>query len=73
MADQHVVKRPDGWAVLGAGNGRDTSHHDTQREAIDAAKDIAQRKGADVVVHDRNGLIREKNTYGKEDRHPPKG
>ena len=35
--NQHVVKRDDGWAVRGAGNQRDTSHHRTQSEAERAA------------------------------------
>ena len=37
--NQHVVKRDDGWAVRGAGNQRDTSHHRTQSEAERAARD----------------------------------
>ena len=47
--NQHVVKRDDGWAVRGAGNQRDTSHHRTQSEAERAARDIAinQRHGGE--------------------------
>ncbi len=32
--NQHVVRREDGWAVLGAGNNRDTARYGTQAEAI---------------------------------------
>ena len=28
--NQHVVRREDGWAVLGAGNSRDTARYGTQ-------------------------------------------
>jgi uncharacterized protein YdaT len=70
--NQHVTKRDDGWAVKGAGNGRATKVHDTQREAIDHARDIAKRSGSEVVIHGRDGLIRAKDSYGN-DPYPPKG
>jgi len=73
VANQHVVKRPDGWAVRGEGNSKDTSHHDTQAEAQRAAKGIAQNQGGDVITHGRDGKIRERDTYGKDDHFPPKG
>lgn len=69
--NQHVVRRPDGWAVRGEGNSRDTSHHTTQQVAIDAAREIAQRQGADVVIHGRDGRIRDRDSYGS-DPFPPR-
>lgn len=68
---QHVVRREDGWAVRGEGNERDTSHHDTQSEAIEAAREIAINQGSEVVIHDRHGQIRDKDSYGT-DPHPPR-
>ena len=47
--NQHVVKRDDGWAVRGAGNQRDTSHHRTQSEAERAARDIAINQRSETV------------------------
>jgi hypothetical protein len=73
MSNQHVVERSDGWGVRGEGNSRDTSHHNTQADAIRAARDIAQNQGGDVMIHDRHGKIRERNTYGKPDPFPPRG
>lgn len=73
MANQHVVKRDDGWAVRKEGAGRDTGVHDTQAEAIKEAKSIATNQGGDVIIHDRHGQIRDRDTYGKVDHHPPKG
>ena len=70
--NQHVVKRDDGWAVKGAGNSRDTSRHETQSDAFNAARDIAKNQGSEVFIHGTNGRIRERNTYGK-DPYPPKG
>lgn len=70
--NQHVVKHSDGWAVKGAGNEKATKVTSTQAEAIKVAKQIAVNQGSELLIHGKNGRIREKNTYG-EDSHPPKG
>jgi uncharacterized protein YdaT len=70
--NQHVVRRENGWGVRGEGNSRDSVQIGTQREAIDAARQIAQNNGSDVVIRGRDGKIRERNSYGN-DPHPPKG
>lgn len=67
---QHVVPRDQGWAVRGEGNTRDTSHHGTQRDAIEAARDIAQSQKTEVVIHGRDGRIRDADSYGN-DPNPP--
>lgn len=73
MANQHVVQRKDGtWAVRGENNTKDTSKHDTQRQAIDKAKEIAINKKSEVIIHGTDGKIRERNSYGN-DPYPPKG
>ncbi|MFB6247410.1 MAG: DUF2188 domain-containing protein [Salinibacter sp.] len=73
MANQHVVRRNGEWAVRGEGNSRDTSQHDTQGEAIDAARDVAENQGGDVVIHNRGGKFRERHTYGKRDPESSEG
>lgn len=70
--NQHVVKRPNGWAVRGENNSRDTSHHRTQEEARQAAREIAKNQQSEVVIHRPNGQIRDKDSYGN-DPCPPKG
>ncbi len=70
--NQHVVQREEGWAVRGAGNKRDTSHHPTQAAAIDAARDIARNQQSELVIHDREGKFRDRNSYGN-DPFPTKG
>jgi hypothetical protein len=69
--NQHVVGRDSGWAVRGEGNSRDTSHHPTQREAASAARDIAINQRSEVVIHGRDGRIRDKDSFGN-DPCPPK-
>jgi len=70
--NQHVVPRANEWAVRGAGNSRDTSHHSTQAEAERAARGIAINQKSEVLIHGENGRIRERNSYGN-DPFPPKG
>lgn len=70
--NQHVVPHESGWAVKGAGNQKASSIHSTQAEAIDAARQAAIRQKSEMLIHGRNGQIRERNTYG-DDPYPPKG
>ena len=71
MPNQHVVKREDGWAVRGESALKDTSHHETQQAAIERAREIAIQQQSEVVIHGRDGKIRDKDSYGN-DPHPPK-
>ena len=70
--NQHVVPAGDQWGVRGEGNERLTSRHNTQRQAADAARDIARREQSEVVIHRPDGRIRDRDSYGN-DPHPPKG
>ena len=70
--NQHVIPHQDGWAVKGASNQRVTSVHNTQQQAINAARGIARNQRAELVIHRPNGRIRDKDSYGN-DSFPPKG
>ena len=71
--NQHVVPRPGGrWAVKPAGASRASATHDTQKEAITQARSVARDQRTELLVHGRDGTIRERNTYGR-DPYPPKG
>lgn len=71
--NQHVVKGKNGsWAVKGEGNSKSTSCHNTQAEAIGRAKEIAIKQKSEVVIHGKDGKIRDRNSYGN-DPYPPKG
>ena len=67
----HVVLRNDGWAVRSEGRSRATSIHSSQREAIESARKLAQQTGTTVVIHGRDGRIKERDSY-KSDPRPPK-
>lgn len=70
--DQHVVPHADGWAVKGAGNEKATAVCNTQIEAIDRARSIAQNQRSELLIHGRDGRIRARDSFGN-DPFPPKG
>lgn len=70
--NQHVTKHEDGWQVKGAGNSKATRVVDTQKEAQSIAREIAKNQQSEVVIHGRDGRIREKDSYGN-DPYPPRG
>ncbi|SEQ90148.1 DUF2188 domain-containing protein [Sphingobium sp. YR768] len=69
---QHVVPGPRGWSVKKTGSVRASSTHSTQEEAIAAAVKIARNQKTVLYIHDRDGRIRERNSY-MGDIHPAIG
>lgn len=67
----HVVPRNEGWAVRREGASRPTSVHQTQRDAVDAAREIARSRHGELIIHGRDGRIRDRDSYGS-DPMPPK-
>ncbi|MBI4295355.1 MAG: DUF2188 domain-containing protein [Chloroflexi bacterium] len=73
--ERHVVPNPKGgWNVENPEGSRSSSHHDTQAEAEARAKEILARNGGgEVVIHDREGKIRDSDTvHPGNDPFPPK-
>ena len=73
--DRYVVKHPDGWAVKAGQAERASSIHDTQADAIAAAKATVKRiGGGEVRIQDRNGKWRDSDTMPDgNDPFPPRG
>lgn len=73
--DRTVSKRPDGsWANKKDGTSRAGSLHDTQREAIDAAREmLINSGGGELKVKGVGGTIRSKDTIAPgNDPNPPR-
>jgi len=71
--NQHVTPHKNGGLqVKGAGNSKATKITKTQTEAISIAKGIAKSNKSELLIHNKSGRIREKNSYGN-DSFPPKG
>jgi len=64
--NQHVVPHQDGWAVKGEGNSKATKVTDTQTEATKIAREIAKNQESELLVHGRDGQIRQRDSYGND-------
>lgn len=73
--DRHAVPDSEGgWNVEKPGGARASAHTDTQQQAIDRAREIVHNAGGgEVVIHGRDGKIRDKDTIAPgNDPNPPK-
>ena len=73
--DRYVVNHPDGWAVRKPHSRRPSGVFDTQREAIDRAREIVGNNGGgEVRIQGRDGHWRDSDTVPPgNDPFPPKG
>ena len=69
---QLVVPRNGKWAVRKSGSTRVSRYFKTQGEAIDAAREIAEREKTVLYIYGSDGRIRERNSY-ENDPFPPEG
>lgn len=72
--DRNVFKKGDKWVNKRQDATRASSLHDTQQEAIAAAKDmLGNQGGGEVSIHNVKGTIRRKNTVAPgNDPFPPR-
>jgi hypothetical protein len=64
QGDVHVVRdNSSGWQVRIEGTARPRSTHKTQTEAAKAGRDIARKNKSELLVHGRDGKIRERSTF----------
>ena len=61
--DVHVATQGDKWAVKEEGSRQASSTHRTQSAAITAGRTQAKRNRSELLVHGRNGKIRERRTF----------
>ena len=70
--NQHVVPTRGRWGIKGEGNSRLTSTFDRQSDAIAAARQISRNQSSELIIHGRDGQIRERDSHGN-DPFPPRG
>lgn len=68
----HVVPHHGGWAIRREHSERVSTIVSTQREAQEQAREVARRDKVELLIHGRNGKIRERDSYGNDD-FPPRG
>ena len=61
--NQHVIPLGNGWAVKKEGSTRFTVITDNERDAVKVAREIAKSHRSELIVHGRDGKIKEKNSY----------
>jgi uncharacterized protein YdaT len=61
--NQHVIPLGNGWAVKKEGSNRFTVITDTQKDAIKVARELAKHQKADLIVHGKDGKVREMSSY----------
>lgn len=71
MANQHIVPNGNLWQVKRENSDKATKNFATQKEAIDYGRNIAKNQESELVIHDKKGRIRDKDSYGN-DPCPPK-
>ena len=68
----HVVPTIDGaWGVKKEGAGRASKVFSTQAAAISWGRKQSIKDQSELVIHGRDGMIRDKDSYGR-DPHPPR-
>jgi hypothetical protein len=73
--ERHVEPSQDGgWDVRAPRGQRSSAHTETQEQAIDRAREIVRNSGGgEVVIHGRDGWIRDSDTVAPgNDPNPPK-
>jgi hypothetical protein len=68
--NQHIVPKDNGWAVKGAGNSKVTKTFETQKDAIDFGRQIAKNQESELIIHKKDGTIRDKDSYGNDPAPP---
>ncbi len=64
----HVVPHDDSWAVKREGNERSSSTHSTQKEAIDAARELLPLCPEEAVGPIKDALAQVQMLYVKEEQ-----
>ncbi|QGJ70501.1 Hypothetical protein PBC10988_21980 [Planctomycetales bacterium 10988] len=63
----HVVTRENKWAIKREGEDEILSKFETQKKAIDAAKELAKEEKADLFIHRSDGTFRDRISYSDID------
>lgn len=68
----HIVHNPDGgWDSKDTGNSRASRHFDRKDDAVSWGRDHSRSKGNELVIHNKDGRIGNKDSHGN-DPCPPK-
>jgi hypothetical protein len=62
----HVVPKPSGgWAIKRDGATKAIKVFSTKGDAVEFAREISRKQGAEIVIHGRDGRIMSTQAYGE--------
>ena len=67
----HVLYKDNEWYIKIENKENIIKTFNTKDEAIDYGKTLAQKNKVELVIHNKNNIISNKNSYGN-DTNPPK-
>ncbi|SER34545.1 Uncharacterized protein YdaT [Gracilibacillus ureilyticus] len=56
---EHVIPHEDGWAVKAEDAKKASNVYDNKQDAIDRAKEIAKNKQTQVIIHNKDGSVKD--------------
>jgi hypothetical protein len=66
-SNTHVIAAiGGGWSVRRTGSGRAEKTFDTKMEAVRYGRKVARERSTALVIHNRDGMISERNTYVRD-------
>lgn len=63
FATQHVLPSKDGWVVKRAGSSKASKVFVKQNDAIKFGRKIAKHQKTELIIHKKDGRIRERNSF----------
>jgi hypothetical protein len=65
----HVVPNKDGgWDIKSSGAARSSGHFDRKVDAVKRAREISRNKKSELVIHNKDGKIAQKDSHGHDPR-----
>jgi len=67
----HILPHGEGWAVKKGGATRASRVFETKKEAVDYGREVSRRQRSELVLHDREGSIRNSDSHGNDPEYIP--
>jgi hypothetical protein len=67
----HTVYKNEQWVNEIEGGAEFGGSHSTKEDAVSAGRARAQQDNTEHVIHNQDGIISERNSYGNDPASPP--
>jgi len=69
--DVHTVFKNETWTNTVEGDDGGHATHDTKDDAVAAGRRLAQTNRSEHLIHNQDGVIAERSSYGNDPAHRP--